>query len=87
MKYRKRILGNHKKKKYLIVGTLDVAREGVLQTLTFSFSCNTLKNQKLIATEPAHRKLKDHIKNIFEDQQFGIDAVHNVTITNIIKAV
>jgi hypothetical protein len=87
MTYRKRLLRNRKKEKHLIVGTFEVAHEGNMQPINFTFSLNTRKNQKLIKTEPAHEKLKAYIKDIFEEQKFGRDAVHNVSITNIVKAI
>jgi len=88
MTYRKRILRNRKKEKYLIVGTFEVAHEGSnMQPINFTFSLNTRKNQKLIKTEPAHEKLKAYIKDIFEEHKFGRDAVHNISITNIVKAI
>lgn len=87
MTYRKRILRNRKKEKYLIVGTFEVAHEGNMQPINFTFSLHARKNQKLIKTEPAHEKLKAYIKDIFEEQKFGRDAVHNISITNIVKAI
>lgn len=87
MTYRKRIIRNRKKEKHLIVGTFEVAHEGNMQPINFTFSLNSKRGQKLIKTENAHEKLKAYIKDIFEEQKFGRDAVHNVSITNIVKAI